>query len=397
MKKSFLWIGSLAAIAAFAASCGKNEKFDFIAYEEKDYALISEKLNLPALPDFYNADLPEHLKRSGLSAASIESSEATLGRVLFYDKNLSSDKTVSCASCHRQEIGFSDDRSVSVGVEGKLGTRNSIALSSVANFAAYYGTDLNGPGGIPFFWDNRASTAAAQNMGSMTNPLEMNMNHDQIEAAVKDEPFYRPLFKQAFGDEQITAERVSQAIASFVNAMGSYQSRFDQAANDYVTKQGQFTFPTYTASFPQFTAKENAGKALYMANCSSCHSTSFGRPAKFFSNNGLDEETTDKGVGGVSYVSDELGTFKVPTLRNIAITAPYMHDGRFANLSEVIDHYSNGIKTHKNLGSELRESFNGPAKKMDFSQEDKDNLIAFLNTLTDDVFRADPRFSNPFK
>lgn len=394
MKKSFLWIGSLAAMAVVASSCGDIE---YVAYADKDYALISEKLNLPKLPDFYNAELPEHLKRGGLSAPPITSSEATLGRVLFYDKNLSSDKTVSCASCHRQEIGFSDDRSVSVGVDGKVGTRNSIALSSVANFAAYYGTDLNGAGGIPFFWDNRASTAAAQNMGSMTNPLEMNMNHQQIEEAVKAEPFYRPLFKLAYGDETITAERVSQAIASFVNAMGSYQSRFDQAANDYMNKQGQYSFPTYTASFPQFSAAENAGKALYMANCASCHSDNFGRPVKFLSNNGLDEATTDKGVGGVSYVSAELGTFKVPTLRNIAITAPYMHDGRFATLSEVIDHYSNGVKTHPNLGIELRESYNGPAKKMNFSQQDKDNLIAFLSTLTDDVFRADERYSNPFK
>lgn len=393
MKKSFLWIGALAAISVALTSCGD---IDYVAYSEKDYALISEKLNLPKLPDFYNAELPEHLTRAGLTAPPIESAQATLGRVLFYDKNLSSDKTVSCASCHRQEIGFSDDRSVSVGVEGKLGTRNSIALSSVANFAAYYGSDLNGPGGIPFFWDNRASTAAAQNMGSMTNPLEMNMNHDQIEAAVKAEPFYRPLFKLAFNDETITADRVSQAIAAFVNSMGSYQSRFDQAANDYLNKQGQYTFPTYTASFPQFSAAENAGKALYMANCSSCHSPNFGRPVRFFSNNGLDAETTDKGVGGVSFVSDEIGTFKVPTLRNIAITAPYMHDGRFATLSEVIDHYSNGIKTHPNLGTELRE-FNGQAKKMNFSQQDKDNLIAFLNTLTDDVFRADERYSDPFK
>jgi cytochrome c peroxidase len=133
-----------------------------------------------------------------------------------------------------------------------------------------------------------------------------------------------------------------------------------------------------------------------MNNCASCHSENFGRPRKFFSNNGLDAVTTDKGVGGVSFNNAELGSFKVPTLRNIAITAPYMHDGRFATLSEVVDHYSHSIKSHPNLGYELLNSTGGPVQ-MNFSAQDKENLIAFLGTLTDDVFKNDERFSNPFK
>jgi cytochrome c peroxidase len=395
MKKSFLWMGMFAA-TLFAASCSNKSDFTYYHYSDEDYSLISEKLNLPPLPSKYSAQLPEHLTRAGLSGASLNSDQATLGRVLFYDKNLSSDKTVSCASCHRQEIGFSDDRAVSIGVEGRAGTRNSIALSSVANFAAYYGNDLFGPSGIPFFWDNRAGTAAAQNIGSMTNPLEMNMQDHEIAAAVKAQEFYRPLFKKAFDDETITTARISEAIAAFVNAMGSYRSRFDQAANEQLASQGTYGAPNYDAHFASFTAAENAGKQIYQDNCSSCHSKNFGRPIKFLSNNGLDESTTDKGVGGVSFNSSELGTFKVPTLRNIAITGPYMHDGRFATLSEVIDHYSTGIKSHPNLASELR-SPTGGARQMNFSATDKENLIAFLNTLTDDEFKVDERFANPFK
>ena len=387
----------LFATALFAASCNtkSDSNFEFYHYSDDEYSLISEKLTLPKFPPKYDAKLPEHLTRFGLSSPTVKQDMATLGRVLFYDKTLSSDKQVSCASCHKQEIGFSDDRSVSIGVEGRQGTRNSIALSSVANFAAYYGQDLNGPAGIPFFWDNRASTAAAQNIGSMTNPLEMNMQDHEIAAAVKSQPFYAPLFKKAFDDETITTARISEAIAAFVNAMGSYQSRFDQAANANLAKQSQFTAPEYLSDFADFSPAENAGKAIYMENCASCHSTSFGRPAKFFSNNGLDEVTTDKGVGAISFNSSEMGSFKVPTLRNIAITAPYMHDGRFATIEDVVEHYSHGVKSHPNLGTELL--INGSPRQMNFTPGQKDNLIAFLNTLTDDVFKNDERFSNPFK
>lgn len=391
MKKSFLLLGMFAAIM-FAVACNNKPNFDYYYYTPEEYALISQSLNLPEVPPKYTAELPVHLSRSGLSAPAINPDEATLGRVLFYDKNLSSDKTVSCASCHKQEIGFADDRAVSLGVESREGTRNSIALSSVANFAAYYGTDLNGAFGIPFFWDNRAGTASEQNIGSMTNPLEMNMKDHEIADAVKAQAFYAPLFKKAYGDSEITTARISGAIASFVNSLGSYQSRFDVAANQYTA---QNNWPNYDANFSVLSAAENRGKALYMSNCASCHTASFGRPSLFLSNNGLDAEVVDRGVGAITGNSSELGSFKVPTLRNIALTAPYMHDGRFQTLEQVIEHYSTGIKNSPNLASELRS--NGSAKKFNFTEQQKNDLISFLNTLTDDVLKTDNRFANPFK
>ena len=389
MKKSLLLSGIFASML-FAVAC--ENKFDYYYYTPEEYSVITESLNLPELPPKYAADLPSHLKNIGLSAPTINSDEATLGRVLFYDKKLSSDGTISCASCHKQEIGFADDRAVSVGVESREGTRNSIALSSVANFAAYYGTDLNGSAGIPFFWDNRAGTASAQNIGSMTNPLEMNMQSHEITAAVKSQPYYAPLFNKAFGSTEITTEKVSAAIASFVNAMGSYQSRFDAGAN---ASTSQYGGADYNSHFSSFSAAENRGKELYMTNCASCHSNSFGRPVKLLSNNGLDAVVTDKGVGGISGVSSEVGSFKVPTLRNVAITAPFMHDGRFQTLEQVIDHYSTGIQLSPNLASELRNG-NAP-KKFNFTSGEKSDLIAFLGTLTDDVFKNDTRFASPFK
>jgi cytochrome c peroxidase len=390
MKKSFLFFG-LVSTALLIGACEK--KVEYYYYTQEDYDVISRSLNLPEEPMKYTPKLADHLTRAGLTAPTINSDEATLGRVLFYDKNLSSDKTISCASCHKQEIGFADDRRVSLGVESREGTRNSIALSSVANFAAYYGTDLNGSFGIPFFWDNRAATASEQNMASMLNPLEMNMKEHEIVDAVKGQDYYKPLFKKAFGDSEINATRVSQAISSFVNAMGSYQSRFDEAANS--SNNGGWI--NYEANFTQFSAAENRGKALYNTNCASCHTSSFGRPSKFYSNNGLEANYSDKGVGGISGVNIEMGTFKVPTLRNIAITAPYMHDGRFATLSDVIDHYSTGIKDNPNLGFELRQNGGSSVKQMNFTAQEKEDLIAFLNTLTDEKFRTDARFSNPFK
>jgi cytochrome c peroxidase len=262
----------------------------------------------------------------------------------------------------------------------------------VANFAAYYGTDLNGSVGIPFFWDNRAPTASAQNIGSMTNPLEMNMKEHEIVGAVKQQDYYKPLFRKAFGSEEVTSDKVSRAIASFVNAMGSYRSRFDKAANAVAASSN---WVDYEAPFSQLSAAENRGKTLYNTNCASCHTASFGRPSLFLANNGLDDVIVDKGVGDITKNQSEMGTFKVPTLRNIAITAPYMHDGRFASLEQVVEHYSTGIKNSPTLSNTLKS--NGAPMKFNFSASEKEDLIAFLNTLTDDEFRADKRFSDPFK
>lgn len=392
--RKFIPILACSSLFLFA-SCDKKVDIKFNYYTKEESEVLDQYLSIPTeIPDDYTVSLPIHLSGAGLTAAAIEKDKAILGRVLFYDTKLSKDGKISCASCHKQEIGFSDDRKVSLGVEDRAGTRNSIALSSVASFVAYYGVDQNGPSGIPFFWDNRATTASAQNRASLTNPLEMDMHSDDIVRAVQSQPYYEVLYKRAFGDFNVTQERVHEAIAEFVNAMGSYKSKFDTEAS----KKGYnaiFTSNGLT-NFSDFSAAENRGLSLYQTNCASCHSNNFGRPVKFKSSNGLDAQPQDKGVGDISGSSADAGTFKVPTLRNIAITAPYMHDGRFNTLEEVIDFYSTGIQPHVNLGPELRVNTGGP-KKFNFSAQDKADLIAFFNTLTDEEFRKDPKFSNPFK
>lgn len=395
MKKITLAL-SVAAVL-LAAACNNKPDFNYFYYEPEEYALISQYLNLPERPDKYEVTFPEHLSREGLFPRAVNPDKAILGRVLFYDKKLSKDGTVSCASCHKQELAFSDNEALSKGVQERRTARNSIALGSVANFSAYYGTDLNGAGAIRFFWDNRAETVAQQSTGSLTNPKEMDMHMSEVVDAVKAQPFYVPLFKKAYGDDIVSENRVTEAISNFVNAMGSYQSKFDVEASKAVSNSGSYYVQSVMEQdFSAFTPQENRGKDLYEQNCAGCHSGNIGRPMLYNANNGLDLVTTDdEGVGGITGNAEEKGTFKVPTLRNIALTAPYMHDGRFKTLDEVLEHYSHGIQNHPNLNALLKNG--DQPKQMNFSDSDKQSLIAFLNTLTDNHLLTDAQFSDPFK
>lgn len=385
---------ALFSVILLVPACKSD--FNYYYYNEEQTRVLAEYLNLPELPDDYTVNLPSHLANAGLFARAVERDKAVLGRVLFYDKKLSKDGTVSCASCHKQDLAFSDDKALSDGVYERSTARNSFALGSVANFSAYYGTDLNGSNALRFFWDNRAETAQDQSRSSMTNPDEMDMSMHDITAMVESQPYYAPLFEKAFGSTEVTEGKVLEAVANFVNAMGSYQSKFDQeASRSNGTFTGGFGNVIYESQFSGFTAAENRGKALYNANCSSCHSGNMGRPVLQLANNGLDLNPTDLGVGGISGRVTEEGAFKVPTLRNVALTAPYMHDGRFATLEDVVEFYNTGIQNHPNLHPDLKQA--GQAKKMNFSAAQKEDLIAFLHTLTDDRLLEDKKFSNPFK
>lgn len=379
-----------AALFAFA-SCGseKNADFDYYYYEPKDYALLSESLNLPDIPYDYT-QIPLN---SSATARFINRDWATLGRVLFYDKKLSKDGKVACAHCHKQEIAFGDDKAVSLGVFDRVGDRNSIALLSVTSFADQYGTDLNGIQGKRFFWDNRAATAPEQSKGSMTNPKEMDMTLEEIANIVAATPYYKPLWVKAFGDQNVDGDRVTQAIGTFVNALGSTNSPFDKALSA-ATQGGHFDI--INAALPLLNTAENRGKNIYMANCSGCHSTDLNTIHVSNTSNGLDLNPQDPGVGGVTKLEKDMGTFKIPLLRNIALSAPYMHDGRFQTLEQVVDFYSNGIQAHPNLDPLLRNP-DGTPRHFQFTEQEKQDLLAFLHTFTDTKVIYDVRFSDPYK
>lgn len=392
MKKIGTTLALFGALLLVAA-CNKKADFDYHYYSPEDYATLSEHLSLPDLPDDYTVNFPTHLRSAGLFPRPVERDKAVLGRVLFYDKKLSKDGTVACASCHKQELGFGDNVAFSRGVYDRSTERNSIALASVSNFSAYYGTDLNGTQAIRFFWDNRAETAAEQSQGSLTNAKEMDMHMDEVAAAVQSQPYYSPLFKKAYGDDYVTADRIKESISNFVNAMGSYQSKFDEEAS----KINIYASPASYNNFNGFTPQQNRGLQIYQSNCASCHSPIMGRPMLFNASNGLeaDVDPNDRGVGAITGVASEDGTFKVPTLRNIALSAPYMHDGRYNNLEQVVEFYNSGIQAHPNLHPNLQ--FNGSPKRLNLSESDKQDLVTFLHTLTDEHVSVDSRFADPFK
>lgn len=392
MKKVKFYL-PLAALVLLAVACEKKADFNYYYYSPEESALLSQHLNLNDIPEDYTVTFPQHLRTQGLFPRAVERDKAVLGRVLFYDKKLSKDGKIACGSCHKQDAGFGDTKAVSPGVYDRVGDRNSIALASVSNFSAYYGTDLNGSQAIRFFWDNRAATAMEQSKGSLTNSKEMDMHMEEVASAVRNQPYYEPLFKKAYGDANVTQDRVLESIANFVNAMGSYQSKFDEVAAKEAGNQYNFD---YSTNFAGFTAAENSGKKIYQNNCASCHSPMMGRPMLFNASNGLDAATaTDRGVGPITSKSADEGTFKVPTLRNIALTAPYMHDGRFQTLEEVIEHYNSGVQNHPNLHPLLKTG-NQP-KRLGLSEQQKQDLIAFFGTLTDDRVRTATRFADPFK
>lgn len=375
----------------FFTACHEKPELVSSDYTFEEKALLDRYLDLPDEMDVYDPKFLYNMVTAGVARPHIDRKKAVLGRVLFYDKSLSKDGAVSCSSCHKQELGFGDDKAVSLGVFGRTGERNSLALSSVVSFGAQYGTDNNGPSATRFFWDNRSETAAQQIFASMSNPKEMDMHMEEIVAAVESQPFYEVLFRKAYGDAQVLPERVTESIANFVNAMGSFQSKFDQA--DSKNPSGYIQ-----SDFTDFTAGENRGKTVYLNNCAACHSSRMTSAVFSHANNGLDDGlAADAGVGSVTGKSEDQGTFKVPTLRNIAVTAPYMHDGRFKTLEQVVEHYNSGIQNHPNLSPVLRNNVDGSPKRLNLTERDKQDLIAFLYTLTDETIRTDQRFSDPFK
>ena len=389
--KKFLYFPLLGVLAFALSSCVSDDVELRKEYYYPDELLaIQQTLTLPAEPMDYSVQLPQHLVSSGMFSSQIDQDMATLGRVLFYDKALSATREVSCGSCHKQALAFSDEKASSDGINGNQTDRNSLALGSVASFAAYYGVDLFGSFGVPFMWDNRFGTAREQARAAFVNEKEMGMTIEALIAEIDSRDYYKPLFRRAYNSSEVTEERIMSAIAEFVDGLGTFDSKFDQAAA--ASTDGL----NMNVNFASFTVAENRGKQLYMNNCAGCHSNVFGRPVLNAANNGLAMEYEDEGIGGFTLNTTDMYTFKVPTLRNVALTAPYMHDGRFASLEEVVEFYSDNVADHPRLHELLRDQ-SGQPKRLGLSTDDKAALVAFLETLTDIDYLQEERYSDPFK
>ena len=282
-----------------------------------------------------------------------------LGKKLFFDPILSADNTQACADCHAPENAFTDNRRFSDGVDGLFGNRNSMPLFNLA-----WNYDEK------FFWDGNTFSLEHQAFVPVSDPIEMKSSWIEVEQKLQNSPEYQNLFKLAFGKSTIDSTLVTKAIAQFERTLISSNSKFDK----------------YLLGEVELTPQEVSGFNIFMdeakGDCFHCHGSDKNPlwTDNIFHNNGLDELFTDLGLGAVTGDPADNGKFKSPSLRNLAFTAPYMHDGRFATLDEVINHYSEGLKTSPTIDPLMKKVAQGGVGLSDI---DKVNLKAFLLTLSD--------------
>lgn len=331
-------------------------------------------------PTPYELKIPSHFPSMQIPADNPMTVEGVyLGRKLFYEKRLSGNNTMSCATCHSPQTAFSDHNAVSAGVTGEFGTRNSMALVNLG-WQQF------------FFWDGRAKTLESQILEPVPNPIEMHLKWKDAVKNLKDDVTYQQLFLKAFNTSQFDSTHVTKAIAQFLRTMISGESKFDVM---YKYENNLTLNPTEIGIYQSISAEEWAGydlfKSLNGADCFHCHNGPLMQVQKF-SNNGLDAAFSDLGRGGITGNLSDNGKFKVPTLRNIEYSAPYMHDGRFATLDEVIQHYSTGIHSSPTIDPLIEFAFQGGVQ---LNSSEKALLKKFLLTLSDPHFVNNPEFQPP--
>lgn len=286
-----------------------------------------------------------------------------LGRALFYDPILSRDNTISCASCHAQYTAFAHvDHKLSHGIEDRIGKRNAPALINLAWNKS-------------FMWDGAINHLDMQSLAPINHPDEMDEKTEHLITKLQQSKLYPKLFYSAYKDSLITGEHTLKAIAQFMLTLVSSNSKYDSVQRREVS----------------FSPQEANGYKLFRKNCNTCHSEPLFTNFEF-ENNGLVADTFLKDIGRakISQNTKDSFKFKVPTLRNIEFSYPYMHDGRFKTLSKVMEHYSNGINPDKHLSAKLQH-------KIYLSPNEKVDIIAFLLTLSDKTFLFNPEFGYPKK
>lgn len=333
-------------------------------------------------PTPYELEIPSHFPSMIIPENNPMTKEGvSLGRMLFYEERLSGDNSMSCATCHAPENSFTDPNQFSTGIDGIAGTRNSMALINLG-WQKF------------FFWDGRAKSLEEQILEPIPNPLEMHQKWKDAVSKLQQDVEYRNMFYKAFGEEGIDSVKVSKAIAQFIRTMISGSSKYDVMYKFENSLPLNSVDQSILSSIsPEDWAGYDLFKSLNGADCLHCHSGILMHINKF-SNNGLDATFTDQGRGAITGSPNDMGRFKIPTLRNIALTAPYMHDGRFGTLDEVIEHYSSEVVSSPTIDP-LMEYLSSGGVQLD-SQE-KYLLKKFLMTLTDYSFINNPEFQDPKK
>jgi len=344
-------------------SCKKEEEeVDEIIYNPTRYELSYLGLTPPNIPP----DNP-------LTVEGVK-----LGRMLFYEKMLSGDGSMSCSSCHSQSTGFSDTNRFSIGIMGLPGGRQAMAITNML-----WNTNQ-------FFWDGRANLLREQSLLPIQDSLEMHETLPNVIQKLNNSSAYKNQFFRAFGSSEITSANISLALEQFMNSIVSNNSKFDKE------ERGEATF----------TASEQRGKDLFYteynaffpatsgADCAHCHSGANFENDQYF-NNGLDSDAGMIDDGRMKVTKDvrDRGKFKITSLRNIELTSPYMHDGRFSNLEEVVEHYNSGLVYSTTIDPALEATRN---TGLFLTSQDKEDLVNFLKTLTDRSLATDKRYSSPF-
>lgn len=339
------------------------------------------KDNTYYLPTPYNLEIPSHFPDMIIPADNPMTVEGVeLGRFLFYEKRLSGDNTQSCASCHLPSASFSDPNQYSTGIDGIQGNRHSMALVNLG------WEDF-------FFWDGRKTTLETQILEPVPNPIEMHQSWKRTVEKLNADVTYRNRFFKAFGEEGIDSTKATKAIAQFIRTLISGESKFDVM---YKYENNLALNSSEQAILQTVDVEEWAGydlfKSLNGADCFHCHNGPLMRVKKFSNNGLMPNSFDDKGRASVTNNPEDNYKFKVPTLRNIALTAPYMHDGRFATLDEVIEHYSSGIHMSPTIDPLIEFGSQGGVQ---LDAQEKYLLKKFLLTLTDQKFVTNPNFQDP--
>ena len=339
------------------------------------------KDNTSFLPTPYSLQIPSHFPDMIIPADNPMTVEGVeLGRFLFYEKRLSGDNTQSCASCHLPSASFSDPNQFSTGIDGIQGTRHSMALLNLG------WEDF-------FFWDGRKTTLESQILEPVPNPIEMHQSWKRTVEKLNADVSYRNRFFKAFGEEGIDSTKATKAIAQFIRTLISGESKFDVM---YKYENNLSLNSSEQAILQTVDVEEWAGydlfKSLNGADCFHCHNGPLMRVKKFSNNGLMPNSVDDRGRASVTNNPEDNYKFKVPTLRNIALTAPYMHDGRFATLDEVIEHYSSGIHMSPTIDPLIEFGSQGGVQ---LDAQEKYLLKKFLLTLTDQKFVTNPNFQDP--
>lgn len=346
-------------------ACKKVTEGNLVQYDPTPYSIeyVNNTLPVPTFP----SDNP-------LTKAKVQ-----LGRMLFYETELSLDGSVSCASCHLQENAFADPRQFSLGVGGAEGGRQAMAIFNMA----WHENE--------FFWDGRAHLLRDQALLPIQDPLEMNETLDAVVAKLMKSQIYKNQFRRAFGEFEINPTKISLALEAFMMSIISEDSKYDRylagtaTLTDSEERGRQLFYTEYNEFFPDISG----------ADCAHCHAGN-NFENDLYMNNGLDTdaEFTDFGREDATNNPADRAKFKVTSLRNVAVTAPYMHDGRFQTLEEVVDHYNEHVQASSTVDPALLGT---TSTGLMLDDQEKEDLINFLKTLTDETLLTDPAYSNPFE